>query len=194
MSNIPSKKHSDEELSDLRARSAMQAENSSIAVAYNKKSAHRGIVILGYVLPLVAPLWAVVKGMSEDSGYTMSDFYIMVIPIILALIIALWIAFTRELSRHNSAFILIISMLCCFAIVNAVNSDKDLKYEMMSLIGKEQPLPELLLDSGGSEVKGDDIREQLRKAEDELSRERRKWELENSKKLRDAAAPSTPVR
>ncbi len=64
----------------------------------------------------------------------------------------------------------------------------------MSLIGKEHPLPERVLESGGSEVKEDDIREQLRKEEDELSRERRKWELANSKKLRDAAAPTTPVR
>jgi len=192
MSNIPNQKHSDEELSDLRARSAMQAANSPIAETYNKKLAHKGIVILGYILPLIAPFWAVVKAMTKDNGYTMSDFYIMVIPIILALIIALWVALKRVLSRHNSAFILIISLLCCFPIVNAVNSDKFLKYELMSLIGKDQPIADPLLgsdsESGSSAMEGDKVRELLRQERERIRRE-------NSESLRKKdTRPATPDR
>ncbi|MFT5904883.1 MAG: hypothetical protein ACI9E1_000471 [Cryomorphaceae bacterium] len=196
MSKIPSQKHSNDELSDLRARSAMQSVNSPIAETYNKKLAHRGIVILGYALPMIAPLWAIVKTMTKDTSYSMSDFYVMVIPVMLALVIALWIATLRVLSRHNSAFILIISVLCCFSIVTAVNSNKYLKYELMSLIGKGQSMADPLLDSesdsGSGDVKGDDIRETLRKAEDELSRERREWEREKLQRERDSLTPKTP--
>ncbi len=191
MSKIPNQKHSDEELSNLRARSAMQSVNSPVAEIYNKKTANRGIVILGYILPMIAPLWAVVKTMTEDNNYTMSDFYIMVIPIILALVIALWIALMRVLSRHNSAFILIISVLCCFAIVKAVNSDESLKYELMLLIGKEQPTADPLLDSdsdsGSSDIKGVDVSELLRQ---ELDRIR----IENSERQRNNATTVTPDR
>lgn len=147
MSNIPEHKHSDKELSDLRAQSAMQAANSPIAATYNKKLAHKGIVILGYALPFTAPLWSFIKSMTKDEVHTMSDFWIMAIPILIALVIALWIALRRVLSRHNSAFILIISLLCCFAIVSVVNSDKYLRHELMSIIGKDEPMPDPFLDT-----------------------------------------------
>lgn len=184
MSNIPEHKHSDKELSDLRAQSAMQAANSPIAAIYNKKLAHKGIVILGYILPVIAPLWIFVKNMSKDSGYTMTDFYIMAIPIMLALVIALWIALKRVLSRHNSAFILILSLLCCFAIVSAVNSDKNLKYDLMSMIGKDAPMPDPLLDGESpSESKSADyLTEEDREKLREYDRERKEFEAEQKAK------------
>ncbi len=198
MSKIPNKKHSDDELSDLRARSAMQSDNSPIVETYNKKIAHKGMVVLGYLLPLSAPLWATLKTMAKSNRYQMSDFYIMAIPIILALILALWIALKRELSRHNSAFILMLSMFSCFAIADAVNKDKYLKDELMSLIGKGQPVTDPLLDSEsdseGDDTKDVDVGDALRKAEEELRRERREWELENSKKGEDAVKSTTPDR
>ena len=104
MSKIPEQKHSDKELSRLRAQSAMQASNSPIVETYNKKLAHKFTIIIGYILPLIAPFWVIVKKISKDPEYTMTDFWIMAIPIVIALIIALWIAIKRVLSRHNSAF------------------------------------------------------------------------------------------
>jgi hypothetical protein len=192
MSNIPKQKHSNDELSDLRARSAMQVANSPIEEIYSKKLAHRAIVVLGYALPLIAPLWAIVNTMRRVSGYTMGDFYIMTIPVILGLIIALWIALKCVLSRHNSAFILIISLFCCFPIVSAVNSDKYLKYELMSLIGLAQPDNDPLLDSetdsGSSDGNSDSVREQLKKERDRIRGE-------NSKSFRSREAPPvTPER
>lgn len=173
MSKIPQKKHSDKELSDLRARSAMQSANSPIVETYNKKLANRGIVILGYILPLTAPLWGFIKAVTKDTTYTIDDFYIMVIPIVLGLIIALWIALKRVLSRHNSAFILIISLFSCFAILHGVNTDKNFKYDLMSLIGQEPAMPETdpLLDSGTNDMDSEDVREQLRKERERIRRE-----------------------
>ena len=187
MSNIPKHKHSDEELSKLRARSAMQSSTSPIAAIYNKRLAHRGFVILGYALPLIAPIWGTVKLMNKDRDYLMNDFYIMTIPIVLALIVALWIALKRVLSRHNAAFIFIISMLCCFPVVNAVSSDKDLRYELMLLIGMEQSIPpsEPLLDTDSGEISqtqelsADEVRELLRKEEERIIRENRERILES---------------
>jgi hypothetical protein len=177
MSNIPKQKHSDEELSKLRARSAMQSSNSPIAAIYNKKLAHRGLVILGYALPLIAPILVTVKLMSKDSKYLMSDLYIMVIPIFLALLIALWIALKRVLSRHNAAFIFIISLFCCFPVVNAVNKDKDLRYKLLLLIRVEQsvPQPDPLLEqeSETKDLDSDSVRELLRKEEERILRENR---------------------
>jgi len=169
MSKIPEQKHSKRELSNLRAQSAMQTANSSMAETYNKKIAHKGVVVLGYILPLVAPVWLIVKKVANNTFYSIDDFYIMSIPIVLALILALWISLTRVLSRHNSAFICIISLLCCFAIVSAVNSDKNLKYELFSLIGKESPMPDPLLETDeesvnrSADVLTDEEREELRK-------------------------------
>jgi len=195
MSKIPDKKHNDKELSRLRAQSAMQASNSDIATIYTKKLASKPIVILGYILPLAAPLVAVVKTMTKDKSYDMTDFYIMAIPIILALVIAIWIALMRVLSRHNSAFILIISLLCCFAIVSAVNSDRYLKNELKSMIGKGEPMQDPLLDEstyGNAENSGETIQEALRKAREEQNRERLKWESEKAQRERDAANPAPP--
>ena len=87
MSKIPDHKHSDGELSRLRAQSAMQASNSPIVDAYNKKLAHKVTIFIGYALPLIAPFWYVVKKMKKDIGYSMNDFYIMAVPIVIALII-----------------------------------------------------------------------------------------------------------
>jgi hypothetical protein len=155
----------------------MQMQNNVIAETYNKKLAHKGMVILGYALPLIAPFWAIVKAMSRNSAYTINDLFIMVIPVLLALMIALWIALKRVLSRHNSAFILIISLFCCFPIASGVASDKDLRYELMSMLGIEPAIPETdpSLDSesepGSSEMTADEVRERLRKEEERIRRE-----------------------
>ena len=202
MSKIPEQKHSDKELSRLRAQSAMQASNSPIVETYNKKLAHKFTIFTGYLLPLIAPFWVMVKKFSKDPEYTMTDFWIMAIPIVIALIIALWIAIKRVLSRHNSAFILILSLLCSFAIISAVNSDKFLKYELMSMIGKDEPAPDPLLKEDPEDIEvgnnsgnmTDEDREALRKAEADLLRSRSEWERE--KRLREeqekSAAPTTP--
>ena len=188
MPNIPNRKHSKDELSDLRARSAMQTANSPIAAVYNKKLANKVVVVIGYALPIIAPAWLLVKELTVGEGYSLSDFYIMVIPIIIALILALWIAITRVLSRHNAAFILIISLFCCFPIVRAVNSDAYLKYDLMSLIGIEPTVSDPLLDSdedgnerNTSNTMTEAERETLRRAEEKLRKDRLEWELRNSK-------------
>lgn len=196
MSKIPDHKHSDKELSRLRAQSAMQASNSPIVETYNKKLANKFTIFLGYALPLTAPFWAIVKKMT-DANYGMSDFYIMAIPILLALVVALWIALKRVLSRHNSAFILILSLLCSFAIISAVNSDKSLKYDLMSMVGKDAPLPDPLSENTDEEItevgnktgvmtKAD--REALRQAEDEIRREQSEWLREKNQRDQEAAA------
>ncbi|MGJ8656664.1 MAG: hypothetical protein ACSHX6_09440 [Akkermansiaceae bacterium] len=193
MSKIPDHKHSDKELSRLRAQSAMQASNSPIVETYNKKLAHKFTIVVGYVLPLVAPFWLLVKKIAKDTDYGMSDFYIMAIPIILALMIALWIAIKRVLSRHNSAFILILSMLCGFAIISAVNSSSRLKYNLMSTVGKDAPLPDPLLESEEEEVKDagnkadvmtDADREELKAAEEEM----REWLREKAQREKEDTA------
>lgn len=184
MSIIPDQKHSDDELSRLRAQSAMQAANSSIVETYNKKLANKGIVIFGYALPLIAPAWLMVKKMTENTVYSMNDFYIMAIPICLALVIALWIGLLRVLSRHNAAFILMLSLFCCFALVSAVNASKSLKYDLMSLVGKEGSMSDPLLEPEresdeqvsniGTSMTEED-HETLKKAREEYKKEREEW-------------------
>lgn len=210
MSKIPDHKHSDQELSRLRAQSAMQASNSPIVETYNKKLANKFTIILGYALPLIVPFWGIVSWMAKDSESTMTDFYIMAIPILFALLIALWIAIKRVLSRHNSAFILILSLFCSFPLFSMVNSSEYLKYELLSMIGKEgltaDPLivndaeSDLVTDSlvGGDtgsapdavkeidEMTDEERKEALRQAEENLRRDRSEWLRD--KAARDAAA------
>lgn len=193
MSNIPEHRHSDKELSDLRARSAMQAASSPIVAAYNKKLASKGLVILGYALPLIAPIWLLLKKMTKDKNYELSDFWIMVVPILAALSVALFIALKRVLSRHSAAFIVILSFLCGFAIVSAINNDKYLKYELMSLIGKDSPSPvaegsDELSANYGSDSLTDAEREQLI----EYDRERRAFEA--GRKSNTSIDPTTEQR
>jgi len=185
MSKIPNKKHSDKELSQLRAQSAMQASNSPIVDTYNKKIASKITIGLGYSLPLVAPFWSILKSMSENSNYQMLDIYIMAIPIILGIIIALWIAIKRVLSRHNAAFIFIIASLCCFSVVSAVNSNDFLKSNIIALTSQDGEL----LDEETSEEEEtesdtmtDEEREELKNALEELRRERQEVELEAVRK------------
>ena len=198
MSKIPDHKHSDDELSRLRAQSAMQAANSPIVETYNKKLAHKGIVIFGYALPLVAPAWVMVKKMTEDTIYSMNDFYIMAIPICFALVIALWIGLLRVLSRHNAAFILMLSLFCCFALGTAVNSSKELKYDLMALIGKEGSMSDPLLDqereseeqANNSTTMTAEEHEALEKAKEEYKKEREEWLRRKAE--RDKAAADSP--
>lgn len=179
---IPKRKHSDKELSELRARSAMQSSNSPIAALYQKKLANKGMVVLGYILPLTSPILGTVKLMNKDANYSMGFFYAMAIPIVLAMIIALWIALRCVLSRHNAAFIFIISLFCCFPIVNAVNSDKDLQYELLSLIDKESALPEsessLDAEASSGNMSAYEVRELLRLEEERIQKENRERLLE----------------
>ncbi len=181
MSKIPNHKHSDEELSRLRARSAMQSNNSPIAFVYQKKLANRVIVILGYILPLTSPIWGTVKLMTKDTDYLLGDFYTMAIPVLLAMIISLFIALRYALSRHNAAFIFIISLLCCFPIVNAVSKDKELRYDLMLLIGMQPSFPindpllemESTEESSSENLSPDEVRELLRREEERIQRENR---------------------
>lgn len=191
MSYIPQRKHSNQELSELRVRSAMISSSSPIAEMYQKKIANKGLVILGYLLPLTAPSWATVKMLTKEVNYSMNDFYIMLIPIILALIVALWIALKCELSRHNAAFIFIISLVCCFPILNAVNTDKTLRYELVSLFGVEKSVPQAEqsndVNPDNSELSPEAIREILRLEKERVGRE--SVETEIREKLLDSDTP-----
>ena len=191
MSKIPNQKHSKDELSRLRAQSAMQANNSPIVETYNKKLANKFVIVLGYLLPLVAPFWAIAKSMKSDSFYSMNDFYIMLVPILLGLAIAGWIALKRVLSRHNSAFILILSLFCAFPIISAVNSHKELKYDLMTKIGKDVPMEDPLLEDeslddaevgNNADTMTDEDRAALFEAEEEVRRAQREWLREKAER------------
>ena len=140
MSKIPNKKHSKAELSRIKAQGAMQLQNSQVVNTYNKQLASKFTIVIGYTLPLLTIAWWILKKKQTENigmSFEMLDFFIMVIPILLALLVALWIAIKRVLSRHNSAFISILCILCCFPIAIAVNSSDLLKADLLSLIGKE---------------------------------------------------------
>lgn len=190
---IPSHKHSERELSELRARSAMQSANSSIVASYNKKLASKLVVVVGYILPLIAPAWSITKRVTHDKHYVMTDLSIMVIPLVLALMIALFIALFRSLSRHNAAFILVISMLCCFPIGVAISSNKVLQADLLAIVGKELPvdssMPALNVESA-SGVLSDDERQARKQALEDYRQEREKWRREQAEKKGGVSEPS----
>ena len=189
MSKIPTKKHSKAELSRIKAQSAMQNDNS-VANTYNKQLASKFTIILGYVLPLITIIWWAIKLQKTKNSsveFEMSDFYIMTIPIVLALLLAAWIALKRVLSRHNSAFITILCILCCFPIASAINSSEFLKADLFSLVGKEysvykDPLIEAEEENSTSINTGmsDAERKELLEYEEKLK-------LENAEYLRNKA-------
>ena len=148
MSKIPNKKHSKAELSRIKAQGAMQLQNSQVVNTYNKQLASKFTIVIGYTLPLLTIAWWILKKKQTENigmSFEMLDFFIMVIPILLALLVALWIAIKRVLSRHNSAFISILCILCCFPIATAVNSSDLLKADLLSLMGKESIIEDVPL-------------------------------------------------
>ncbi len=182
---IPNHKHSERELSELRARSAMQSANSPIVATYNKKLASRFVVVLGYLLPLIAPAWYITKWLTQDDFYVMSDLYIMSIPLVLALMIALFIALFRSLSRHNAAFIMIISMLCCFPVGGVISSDDNLKSDLMAIVGKELPVDVLKEDlkvERESGVLTEEERQARKQVLENYQREREEWKRKQGAK------------
>lgn len=137
MSQIPQRKHSKEELADLRARKAMQMAGQEVVNPYEKKLAKKPVIILGYLCALAAPIYLLVLKMKSAISYEMTDLKIMAGAAILAFLIAAFIFFTRSLSRHHASFITIIALISSFSMVYLVSNDQTLKREVMVMFGQE---------------------------------------------------------
>ncbi len=139
MSQIPSKKHTDSELADLRARSSMTAQGETMVATYNKKRVSKPLAIIGYILALGAPAWLILRKIGVPIYYSMTDVYIIVACITLSIAVALFIIFTRSLSRHHGCFIIILALICSFSLVNILNTDRNVYRQTMALFGKDIP-------------------------------------------------------
>ena len=196
MSKIPTKKHTGNELSRIKAQGAIQM-NQNVAQHYTKQLANKFSITLGYLLPLLTITWWIItKARTETQldGFLVRDIFIMVIPIFLALLIALWIAVKRVLSRHNAAFIFIVCLFCCFPVVTAINSNETLQANLLSLIGKEMPIVKdpLLEDEISSESESNQISNGMSEAErKELIEYQKRLEIEYEDALREKATEET---
>lgn len=139
MSQIPNKKHTDQELAGLRAKSAMTTQAEAPMVTYDKKLASKPIVFAGYFFALAAPAWLILRKIAAPLGYSMTDIYIMAGCILISIIIALFIIATRSLSRHHGCFIVIVALLCSFSVVYVLNTDRDVLRETMAIFGRDIP-------------------------------------------------------
>jgi len=190
MSKIPNKKHSKEELSRIQRQGAMQVNQNATVQAYTKQLASKFTIFLGYSLPFITIVWwIIIKAKIETplDGFQVRDIFIMVIPIALALSVALWIALKKALSRHNAAFICIFCLFCCFPIFTTINASEVLKADLLALVGKEMPIvadpltedSEPIVDPNSS---GITEAERL-----ELLEYKKQLELENKDKIRQRA-------
>lgn len=136
MSQIPKRKHSKEELADLRAKKAMQMAGQEVVNPYDKKQAKKPVILLGYLCALVAPLYLIILKLKNTFGYEMSDLKIMSVGTLLAILIALFIFITRSLSRHHASFMIIIALISSFSMVYLVNQEASLKREVMIMLGQ----------------------------------------------------------
>jgi len=181
MSKIPSKKHTQEELANLRARSAMEVANGAIVETYQKQLASKFVVVLGYALPLIAPLWALLEKVSDSRGCEMSDIFVMAVPILCAFALVIWIVLKRALSRHHAAFIAILCLFCSFPIVHAVNSVTHIKSELRAYLGDDAGSTNMpaQVDEGEQKPEMDpaEVRAQLKLELERLKREREEREL-----------------
>lgn len=137
MSQIPQRKHSKDELANLRAQKAMQMAGQQVVNPYDKKLASKPVIILGYLFALVAPLYLMILKLQDKILYEMSDLKIMSIGSVIAILIAVFIFVSRSLSRHHGSFIIIIAMISSFSMVHLVKSNAELKREIMVMFGQE---------------------------------------------------------
>lgn len=141
MSQIPERKRTKEEMSELRTRSAMQMASQPIVNPYDKKLARKPLIIVGYFFAVFAPLYLIFIKIQDKFLYELFDLKIMLAGIILALLVALFIFLKRSLSRHHASFIVIVTLISSFSIVSLVNGDEQLKREVQLILGQDiQPM------------------------------------------------------
>ncbi len=180
MSKIPHKKHAHDELSQMRAQGGIQVQNNNqIVDTYNKLRASKFLTVLGYALPFITIGWWIIKKAKAGRAdyFEMLDFWIMTVPLVLALVIALWITVKHALSRHNAAFISIFCALCFFPVFTVVAGNDYLKEDLFALVGKEMPVASDPLlnsyetkDDLNSNFMTDEKREERKNLEEKLIR------------------------
>ena len=137
MSQIPQRKHSNEELANLRAQKAMQMAGQQVVNPYDKKLAKKPVIILGYLCALVAPFYLIILKFKNEFSYEMLDLKIMCFGTILCILIASFVFFTRSLSRHHASFMIIIALISSFSMIYIVKKDPLLKQNVMIMFGQE---------------------------------------------------------
>lgn len=137
MANIPTRRHSKDEIAAMQAKKAMEMAGQPIVNPYLDKIASKPVVILGYLSAIFAPFYLLILKIIAKYQYEMLDLYLMLAGVVVAILVALFIFITRSLSRHHASFIVILTLVCSFAIVSLVKKDAYLREEVMLMFGHE---------------------------------------------------------
>ncbi len=137
MSQIPQRKHSNDELARLRAQKAMQMAGQPVVNPYDKKLAKKPLIIFGYLCALFAPLYLMLLKIKDKFSYEMSDLKIMCLGLALCILIAAFIFIKRSLSRHHASFMIIIALISSFSMVYLVKNDSTLQRQVMVILGQD---------------------------------------------------------
>lgn len=127
MAKIPTKKHTKEELGELKARSAMEVNPmapGSAARDYARQVAHPIFIAIVYLSSIATPIFFLLAEFIDGKQpFQSTSIYAMAVITGLALLLVILLFFRKKLSRHHSAFALLFVLASIGIIVWLTSKD-----------------------------------------------------------------------